>query len=373
MLRALSLSALIITAGCVEKKDTTPILFGVVVPLTGPQASYGVATKNGVDLAIAEQNRAGGVFGRKVKAVHIDDMGVPEQARDAVRRLITEVQADVLIGEVTSNAALAMAPVAQRALTPLITPSATNPRVTALGSYVFRLCFADPFQAEVMAKYAKEELKLARVAVLRDLGSDYSLGLAEAFKERFTKLGGEIVAFEHYQEEDESFTALLQKVKEAKPDAIYVPGYHTEIRRIAQAKKDIDLNAVLLGGDGWDTNELLGGTTEILEGSYFTTHYSTGDPRPGVKRFVEAYVQELNEQPDAYAALGYDAAKYALAAIIDADTTDKEELRDALATLESFDGVTGRITLDENRNAIKPAVILEVKDGKRRYVASRGP
>lgn len=373
MLRALLLSALIAGTGCIREKSKEPILFGVVIPLTGPQASYGVAAKNGIDLAIAEQNRAGGVFGRKIKAIHIDDVGVPDQARDAARRLITEFQVDVLIGEVTSNAALAMAPVAQRALTPLITPSATNPRVTELGPYVFRLCFADPFQAEVMAKYARKELELTRIAVLRDLGSDYSLGLADAFKERFVKLGGEIVAFEYYQDEDESFEPVLKKIAEAKAEAIYVPGYHKEIRRIAREKKKLGLDVILLGGDGWDTNELLTGTADLLDGSYFTTHYSTGDPRPAVKRFVDAYVEDFNEQPDAYAALGYDAAKYALTAIVDADSTDKEELQDALASLENFDGVTGRIKLDEKRNAVKPAVILTVKSGKRSYVASRGP
>ncbi len=354
-----------------KRTPETPIVIGVVEPLTGPRASYGVSAKNGIDLAIAEENAAGRL-GRKIEVVHLDDQGEGSIAVDAVRRLIAEEHVDLLIGEVASDAALAMAPAAQRAATPMLTPAATSPRVTDVGDYIFRICFADPFQADAMAHFAIRELSLDKAAVLRDLDSEYSIDLAEAFAARFTALGGHVVATEHFQQGDRSFAPALEKIRRAGAAAVYVPAYHLDVARLSTERERLG-GAILLGSDGWDANELLLTAGPALEGSYFTAHVSMDDPRPEVKRFVEAYTKEYNEQPDATAALGYDAARYALAAIRETGSTDKEEVRAALAGLEGFTGVTGPIHLDARRDAIKPAVVVKIEGGRRVYVKSVAP
>jgi branched-chain amino acid transport system substrate-binding protein len=366
MRERVSLLALALVLSC-KKSDERPIVIGAIAPLTGPQASYGVSAKNGIDLAVAEQ---GELLGRKLQVVHLDSQGDGAIAADAARRLITEHHADVLVGDVSSQSAQAMAPIAQRALTPMLTPAATSPSVTAHGEHVFRICFVDPFQADAMARFAIEGLKVKRAAVLRDLGSEYSISLAEAFVKRFSELGGTIVANEHFEAEDPSFTEELERIRSAGAEVLYVPAYHTEIQHLAKERRTLGEGVILLGGDGWDANELLLAAGAMLEGSYFITHYSADDPRPEVKRFVDAYVKAYNEQPDATAALGYDTARYAIAAIEKADGTEKPEVRQALATLEGFVGVTGPIRLDDKRNAIKPAVVLRISRGRRAYVKS---
>jgi branched-chain amino acid transport system substrate-binding protein len=371
-MRAVAAVALLGLAAC-KNEPKQPIVIGVIAPLTGPQASYGVSARNGIDLAVKEQSAKGGLLSREIRVLHLDSQGDPAIAADAARRLITEDKADLLLGEVSSEPALATAPVAQRALTPMLTPAATSPRVTELGDYVFRICFADPFQAEALARFAAEELALARVAVLRNLDSDYSIALAEAFVKRFTELGGTVVAREHFQDADESFEGALEKIRAAGAQAVYVPAYQTEIQELAKERKALGDNVVLLGGDGWDSNELMLVAGSALEGSYFTTHYSSDDPRPEVRAFVAAYHEEYNEIPDATAALGYDTARYAMAAIREADTIEKPEVREALAALGGFSGVTGPIRLDAKRNAIKPAVVLKIEAGKRKYVKSVAP
>jgi branched-chain amino acid transport system substrate-binding protein len=245
--------------------------------------------------------------------------------------------------------------------------------VTELGEHVFRICFADPFQADAMARFAAESLQVKKAAVLRDLDSEYSIALAEAFVKRFTELGGSIVANEHFQVRDTTLVAELEKIRVSGAEAVYVPAYQSEIQELAKEKKALGDDVVLLGGDGWDSNELLLIAGTLLEGSYFTTHYSSDDPRPEVRAFVDKYSKEYNETPDATAALGYDTARYAMAAIVEADSSEKPEIREALATLEGFVGVTGPIRLDAKRNAIKPAVVLKIEAGRRKYVKSVAP
>lgn len=376
-----SVGAALAFAGCQDQKkdgdkpaeESGEIRFGVVGSLTGPNATFGNSTKNGVDLAVKQANAKGGIDGRMIKAIHLDDQGRPEEAKTATQRLITQDKVHVIIGEVASSASLAMAPVAQRAHVPMITPSSTNPAVTEIGDYIFRMCFIDPFQGFVMAKFATENLNLKRIAILRDVRNDYSVGLANVFAKELAQMGGQVVADESYAQGDTDYKATLTKIRSANPEAIYVPGYYTEVGQIARQARELKLDVPLLGGDGWDSDKLFEGGGRAVEGSYFSNHYHVDDPREAIKAFVATYKTEFNEMPDALAALGYDAALVAIDAIKRAGTTESEKLRDAIAATKDFPGVTGVITLDKDRNAQKPAVVIKIKEAQREFAGLIAP
>jgi branched-chain amino acid transport system substrate-binding protein len=266
-----------------------------------------------------------------------------------------------------------MAPKCQSAQVPMITPSSTNPKVTQVGDYIFRVCFIDPFQGFVMAKFAKENLKFTRAAVLKDLKSAYSLGLTDVFTRKFTEMGGKIVTTEAYSKGDSDFRAQLTAIKGHKPDAIYVPGYYNDVGIIARQAREIGIKAPLLGGDGWDSEKLweLGGNAIV--GSYFSNHYSPDDPSPRVQGFLAKYKAAYGGIPDSLAALGYDAANVAINAMRQAPDFSGPSLRAAIAQTKDFPGVAGTITLDENRNPVKPAVVLQVGNGKNKYIATISP
>jgi branched-chain amino acid transport system substrate-binding protein len=357
--------------------DADTILFGEVGSLTGAQATFGISTKNGIQMAIDEVNAAGGVTvdgkAKKIAVRVYDDQGKSEEAANAVTRLINQDKVAVILGEVASSNSLAMAPKAQAAGIPMITPSSTNPKVTEVGDYIFRVCFIDPFQGTVMAKFATENLKAKNVAILKDNKSDYSLGLTQFFTETFTKLGGAIVAEEAYSQGDTDFRGQLTAIKGKNPDAIYVPGYYTDVGVIARQARELGLKVPLLGGDGWESEKLfeLGGSA--INGSYFSNHYSTDDPTPRVQNFIKNYEAKYGSKPDSLAALGYDAAMVAIEAIKRAGTVDGSKLKDAIAQTKDHPGIAGSITLDANRNAVKPAVILQVKDDRAVYVSTVSP
>lgn len=375
--------ALVSAPGC-KPKDKGPVepvappaatelLVGVVGSLTGANATFGNSTKNGVDLAIKQRNAAGGVLGTKVRAIHLDDQGRPDEAKTATQRLITQDKVLAIIGEVASSNSLAMAPVAQRAKIPMITPSSTNPAVTEIGDFIFRMCFIDPFQGFVMAKFARENLKLSKVAILRDVRNDYSVGLANVFAEEFKKMGGTIVADESYAQGDVDYKATLTKIRGSAPEAIYVPGYYTEVGQIARQARELQIEVPLLGGDGWDSDKLFEGGGKAVDGSYFSNHYHIDDPSPAIQKFVGDYRAEYNETPDALAALAFEAAEVTLTAFEKAGALDPVKARDILAATKDFPGVTGKITLDEKRNAVKPAVVIQIREGKRAFVAQIAP
>lgn len=349
------------------------LLVGVVGSLTGANATFGNSTKNGVDLAIKQKNAAGGVLGKKVRAIHLDDQGRPEEAKTATQRLITQDKVLAVIGEVASSNSLAMAPVAQRAKIPMISPSSTNPAVTEIGDYIFRMCFIDPFQGFVMAKFARDNLKLSKVAILRDVRNDYSVGLANVFTEEFKKMGGTIVADESYAQGDVDYKATLTKIRGAAPEAIYIPGYYTEVGQIARQARELQIEVPLMGGDGWDSDKLFEGGGKAVDGSYFSNHYHVDDPSPAIQKFVADYRAEFNETPDALAALGYEAALVTLVSFEKAGALDPVKARDVLAATRGFPGVTGQITLDAQRNAVKPAVVIQIKEGKRAFVTQIAP
>jgi len=365
LITTLSISLACERRGGVTSGDASgPILVGYYGDLSGRTSSFGQSTKNGVEMAADEINKAGGVNGRQVQIITEDDQGEPNKAATVVTKLINQDKVHALLGEVASSNSLAAAPKAQEAKVPMISPSSTNPAVTQVGDYIFRVCFIDPFQGEVMAKFAANNLKAKRAAILYDFNADYSRGLYQFFKRSFTQLGGQIVSEQSYTQGDRDFSGQLTAIRSATPDVIYVPGYYGEVGVIANQTKQLGIKAPLLGGDGWDAPQLwqLGGAA--LNGDYISNHYSVDDPSPAIQKFVADYKARYNILPDALAALGYDSMKVLADAIKRAGGTESATLRDAIAKTEKFAGVTGLITIDPERNAVKPAVVLKLQDLK---------
>ena len=305
-LTALALaSVVVLSLGCTKKAGETDvaanatssatdeILVGEYGSLTGGEATFGQSTDNGIQLALAERNSAGGVKGRKIKIIALDDAGKSEEAASTVTRLITQNKVVALLGEVASSRSLAAAPIAQSNQIPLITPASTNPKVTEVGDYIFRVCFIDPFQGTVMAKFAAENLKAKKVAILRDVKSDYSVGLADFFIKKFKTLGGEIVSDASYQSGEIDFKAQLTQIRSSKPDAIFVPGYYTEVGLIARQAKQLGITAPLMGGDGWDSSKLYEIGKEAINGGYFSNHYTTESTEPAVVEFIKKYKERF--------------------------------------------------------------------------------
>jgi branched-chain amino acid transport system substrate-binding protein len=349
------------------------ILVGEFSSLTGGTATFGQSTHNGITLAFDEINAAGGVLGKKLKVLVEDDQSKPEEAATAVQKLISQNRVVAVLGEVASSRTLAAAPIAQSNKVPLISPSSTNPKVTEVGDYIFRVCFIDPFQGAVMAKFAANTLKLKKVAILYDVRNDYSVGLRNFFSETFRGLGGEVIGEQVFSEGDSDFRAQLTQLKSLQPEAIYVPGYYTEAGTISRQARELGITVPLMGGDGWDSPKLTEIGGKAIEGSYLSNHYSVDDPSPAIQKFVGDYKARFGATPDALAALGYDAAKVLADAFKRAGTTDGPKVRDAIAATKGFVGVTGSITIDEKRNAVKPAVVLKVVDGKFQYVETIAP
>jgi branched-chain amino acid transport system substrate-binding protein len=347
-----------------------PIKVGHFASLTGDTATFGQSTDGGIRLAVEEINAAGGVLGRPLEIISEDDRSVTEEARTAAQKLIQRDEVVALLGEVASSRSLAAAPEAQRAGVPMISPASTNPKVTEVGDYVFRTCFIDPFQGAVMARFAFEDLGARKVAILSDFKQDYSVGLADFFRKQFTELGGTIVADERYTSGDIEFRAQLTTIRAAQPDAVFVPGYYTELGLIAKQARELGLNVPLLGGDGWDSAKTLEIGGGAVEGYYFSNHYAADSDSPKVQDFVKRFEAKYGSRPDAMAALGYDAAGILADAIRRAGTTDGPALRDAIAATKDYDGVTGRITIDPERNAHKDAVVLKIEDGRFRFFRS---
>ena len=297
----------------------------------------------------------------------------PESATIATK-LITREKVVALLGEVASSRSIEAAIVAQKYRIPLISPSSTNPKVTEIGNYIFRVCFIDPFQGTALAKFASSHLKARRVAIVTSVSSAYSVGLAKFFREQFVADGGQVVLEQKYSEGDKDFKAQLTAIKAAAPDAIFVPGYYTEAALMCKQARDLGLKQPLFGGDGWEAPELITIGGKAVEGCYYSTHYSPEIPTAAVKTFVQRFKARWNgETPDAMAALGYDSALVLIDAIRRAGSTDSDKIRSALATTKDLEGVTGRTTIDAQRNASKPAVVVEVRNGEFRFVQSVAP
>ncbi len=359
--------------GANEKASGNEILVGEFGSFTGSEATFGISTSNGIKMAIDERNKAGGVHGKQIKLISLDNQGKSEEAASAVTRLITQNGVIAVLGEVASSRSLAAAPIAQQNKIPMISPSSTNPKVTEVGDYIFRVCFIDPFQGTVMAKFASENLKAKKVAILRDVKSDYSVGLADYFIKKFKDLGGEVVSDQSYQSGEMDFKAQLTQIKAAKPDAVFVPGYYTEVGLIARQARQLGLNVPLMGGDGWDSSKLseIGGTA--INGSYFSNHYTTESTEPVVVDFIKKYKERYGDTPDGLAALGYDSAKVLMEAMERTKDLGPTQIRDEIAKTKDFVGVTGKITIDAQRNAVKPAVVVKVDGAINRFVTTIAP
>jgi branched-chain amino acid transport system substrate-binding protein len=353
------------------------IVIGHFGSMTGATATFGVSTDEGIRLAVDEINAAGGVLGQRIRLVTEDDQSRPEEAVTAVQKLINQDRVVALLGEVASSRSLAAAPVAQRARIPMLSPSSTNPKVTQVGDFIFRCCFIDPFQGAAIANFAMKHEggpKATRLAILYDIKNDYSIGLREFFTKTVLANGGQIVADESYGEGDREFKAQLTKIKAANPQVIFVPGYYTEAALICRQARELGIAAVLMGGDGWDSDKLFEIGREAVNGYFFSNHYAPDEDRPEVQRFVQAYKQKYNGKvPDAMAILGYDAMKLLADAITRAGNTRGTAIRNALAATKDFPGASGRITMDAERNALKPIVIVRVDNGTFRFVASVQP
>lgn len=361
------------TLSCGSKGSGKEILVGEYGSLTGGIATFGISTKNASQMAFDEINKKGGVLGKQIKLLVEDDQSKPEEAGTAVTKLINQDHVVAMLGHVASSHSLAAAPICQSNQVPMISPSSTNPRVTQVGDYIFRVCFTDTFTGEVVAKFVFDTLKAKKVAILVDVRSDYSVGLQTFFGEAFKRRGGEIVANQSYSQGDSDFRAQLTQIKATNPEAIYVPGYYTEVGTIVHQGRELGITVPFIGSDGWDSPKLweIGG--EALNGCYFSNHYSTDDPNPAVQKFVNDYKTKYGQTPDALAALAYDAARILADAMTRAGSTDGDKVRRAIGATKDFAGVTGAITINAERNAVKPAVILKVENGKYLLVETIAP
>ena len=357
---------LVSTAACERKSggatDTTgDILVGFYGSLTGDGASFGQSSREGAELAVDELNAAGGVLGRKLRLLVEDDQSKPEEASNAVTKLITQDKVVAVIGEVASRRTLAAAPISQRYQIPMITPASTNEKVTEVGDYVFRVCFIDPFQGEVLAKFAYNDLKARKVAILRDQAQDYSVGLTDSVAQHFSKLGGQVLPPVSYSSGDADFKAALTRIRSEKPDVLFATGYYSEAAIITRQARELGMTMPILGGDGWVGDALQNGR-EALNNTYISNHYSGDNPDPIVQNFVSTYKTRFNRDPDAIAALAYDAIKVLADSLTRAQSTEGPKLRDAIAAAD-VPGVTGRLKMNAKRNVDKPAVVQEVTYG----------
>ena len=351
-----------------------PIKIGEYASLTGKEAGFGQTSHQGVVLALEEINAAGGVLGRKLELSYEDNQTKSGESATAAKKLISRDKVIALIGEVSSGRSLEAAPIAQAATLPMIAPAATNAKVTQVGNYIFRVCFIDPFQGTVMAKFAKDDLKAKRVAILSSVSNAYSLGLAKYFKETFVPAGGIVATEKNFSEGDKDFRAQLTAVKAANVDAVFVPGYYTESALIVRQARDLGITVPFFGGDGWEDEQLLSIGGEALNGCYYSTHFSAENSDASVRKFVTKYkARWKNEVPGAFSALGYDAVYVLADAITRAGTTDGPKLRDALAATKNFAGASGITTLDQDRNASKPATIIAIKGGKLQFHKTVAP
>lgn len=342
------------------------ITIGHYGSLTGPEATFGTSTSHGIRLAIERINAAGGVLGKQIVLKEYDTRGDQGETKLAVERLVKSDKVVAVIGEVASSLSLVGGPVCQEAGVPMVTPSSTNPKVTQVGDFVFRVCYLDPFQGYAGAKFAREDLKAKTAAVLIDQSQAYSKGLGLAFAESFEKTGGKVVTTQSYNRGAQDFTAQLTSIRTAKPDVIYIPGYYTDVGNIALQVRKLGMTQPMLGGDGWDSSQLAEIAKDAIEGSYFTNHSAPDQPDPAVQSFIKAYQAAHKSTPDSLAALGFDAANILFDAITRAKGTQGRAIRDSLAATKDFKGVTGTITIDANRDARKSAVVIEmaVPDGK---------
>lgn len=378
---AMVVMAAVLVAGCGGGQSQADVIkIGANLEMTGNNATFGQSASNGAKLAIKEINAKGGVLGKQLSLTIADNKSEAAEAANSMQKLITQDKVVAVIAPIASSSVIAGAQVNQDNKVPAISPTASNPKVTVdpntgkVRDFLFRAAFIDPFQGSVMANFATKSLNAKTAALYIDNSSDYAKGLAQFFKETFIKNGGKIVAEEAYLAKDTDFKATLTKIKATNPDVIFVPGYYQEVGMIAKQGRELGLMMPLLGGDGWDSAklpEIAGGAA--LNNSFFANHYSPDDNSPAIKSFVESYKKEYGQVPDAFAALAYDATMMVIEAIKRANSAEPVKIKDELAKTKDYQAVSGKITLNETHDAVKSAVIIEMKDGKQVFKEKINP
>lgn len=356
------------------------IKIGANLELSGGVASFGSSISKGIDLAVEEINKDGGVDGKEIEIIKVDNKSEGSEATSAAIRLTSKDKVTAIIGAATSGNTVAQAQIANDNKTILLTPSGTSPNVTvnedgSVNEFAFRTSFIDPFQGTVAANFAANELKIKNVAIYADSSSDYAKGLAKSFKETFEEAGGKIVAEEAYVTKDTDFRSTLTRIKSAKPDFIFIPGYYEEVGLIVKQAREMGIDVPLMGADGWDSPKLveLAGA-EALNNTFITNHYSSEDPDEKIQTFVKNFSDKYDgASPDAFNALGYDSVYLLADAIERAGDLDTTKIKDALAETKDLALVSGNVTIDEQHNPIKSATILEYKDGKQVFNTKVNP
>lgn len=362
----LALVLFISLSACGKKDDAAAesetIKLGMTYPATGGAAVYGNAVKNGIDLAIKKHNTDGGVLGKNIEVIAYDNKGDNSEAVNAYNKLVSSDKVDAILGAVISTNSLAIAPLAANEGIPMITPTSTSWDVTTSGENIFRSCYTDPYQGGTVAKFAAEDLKVKTAAVMYDTSMDYSAGLADEFKKVFEEKGGKVLNFEGYNADDKDFKAILTNIKGNSPDVLFIPDYYNKVALIGKQVKEVGIESILLGGDGWDG--VLGVDETAIEGGYFANHYSTSDENPLIQDFITSYKEAYDgEMPNAFAALGYDSAVTMIEAIKAAESTDSEKVIEALKNTD-LDLVCGHTKFDENRNPVKEVAIIKIENGE---------
>ena len=369
--------------GC-GKEDDSQIKIGLIAELTGDIPAVGASCKKAADLAVQEVNDMGGIqLGDKkyqIKLIVEDNAGKADQSASAAQKLITQNKVLAIVGPNASRYALPAAEIAESGKVVLITPWSTTPKATlssktnASKKYVFRACFIDPFQGRVLAKFVLDELKLKKAAVLYDVASEYNKGIAEIFKDVYEQNGGKIVAFETYTTNDKDFSSQLTKIKRAAPDVIFLPNYYSEIPLQIQQAKRLGITVPFVGADAWGSSELMKLCGDDCNGYYFSTHYAADAATETTKKFIAGYRAKYDATPDDVAALTYDSFGLLFQALKTAGKNDRQALRDALAKIPQYDGVTGSMQFKEGSgDPVKSAVILKIKDGKFTWYANAKP
>ena len=375
MKRLLSISAVVLVLaialiGCQQAPKELKV--AILAPLSGASPTFGVSTRDGALLAIDEWNAKGGVLGLKISPIVEDSQCSADPAVNAANKVINQDKVHYIIGEVCSSASIPVSQIADAAKVIQISPTSTNPSVTVDSNgntkpYIFRACFIDPFQGKVGATFAFNKLGAKTAYVLYDQGNDYVKGLAEAFTTSFTALGGKVVGSATYTKDDTDFSAILTKVRSAKPDMVYLPDYYNKVNLVTKQAKEKGIAVPFMGGDGWDSSDL---DVKAADGGYYTNHYDPSDSRPAVQTFVQAYGAKYKDNtgaavvPDALAALAYDAANMLLTGIKNAGADNTDKVKTALEQIK-FDAVSGTITMDAQHNPVKGAVVIHVTGGKK--------
>ncbi len=356
-------------AGChrasVSPSAASVIKIGSLNSMTGDESTFGKSCNSGIRLAAEQQNARGGLLGKKIRIITADSESSPSKAQLAVLSLIDNHHVVAVLGDVASSNTKAAVPRCQKARIPLITPASTNPNILRGDDYCFRTCFTDTTQGKWIARFARHDLHATRAALLVDTKQAYSTGLARVIRAEFTRLGGKILLAPSYQSGDTNFQTQLTQIKAAHPQVVFLPGYYGDVTTILQQARELKITVPFVGGDGWDSQKTLQIGGKAVDGCYFTNHYDPSDPAPRVQKFVKAYEARYHGNvPDAMAVLGYDAANLLFNAIKRAHGTGEPALRNAIATTKNFPGVTGNITINKHRNAIKPGVVIKIEHDK---------